>query len=118
MSTVLRLIVLALVLGGAMLTVAGLQRRIPRTKVGLGPGITLVTGPGCTLCGAARNALSSAGGSIAEVDVNDLVVAPLRIRSLPTVYVVANDGRVLARRSGRAAITDAHRLVASLAAVE
>ncbi|MGI9647427.1 MAG: hypothetical protein ACR2OI_02800 [Acidimicrobiia bacterium] len=108
----LRLILLALVGGGAWLLVSLWQRRPVGGDVGLPAGVTLVTGPGCSLCEPAERALRQAGVEprLAEVGAPDLPDAP--IRSLPTALLVNHAGTVVMRRSGRAAVADAGVLAA------
>jgi glutaredoxin len=103
--------VLALVVVVAALMVRAIERRpIRRSPAGLAPGVVLVTGRDCGLCGPARRALDSAGVPYREVDID--VAAPLGVRSLPTLLVIGTGGEVVMRRSGRSAISGAHEAVA------
>lgn len=73
-----------------------------RARTGLEPGLLLVTGPGCAMCGPAERALAGAGLSFRSVDASQ--VRHLGVRSVPTLFVVDERGAVVLRRSGRAAI--------------
>lgn len=104
----LRLVLLALTLAAAFGGAALFQRRRPRARTGLPPGLVLVTGPGCGLCEPARQALLRAGIEPITVDVGE---APdVGVRSLPTLLGVDEEGRVVWRRSGRAAVAFAAQL--------
>lgn len=98
---------LALVLGSAALAVYGWERRRGPRRVGLPPGLTVVTGSGCRLCGPVVAALRRAGAEPRLVDVSE---APIAVSALPTVVVVDEQGRVSLRRAGRAALDDARLL--------
>ncbi|MFO7548094.1 MAG: hypothetical protein R6X29_04370 [Acidimicrobiia bacterium] len=102
-----RLLVLALVIGLAVLVVALLERRRGRVRSGaLKPGVTVVTGPWCTLCGPTLAALEARGISPTVYDLSRAPDGLGTVMSLPTVYVVGDDGEVVIRRSGRSALTD------------
>ncbi len=82
-----------------------------RRRIGLSPGITLVTAQGCRLCPAVESALAAASPRI--VDASRLP----EVRSVPTVLVVDAGGRITMRRSGRAALTDVPALLEAARAV-
>lgn len=119
MDLLLRAVLVLLVVGTVFaVTGAASRRRGPRARLSLAPGIVVVTGPGCRLCGPAIAAIERAGGEPRLVDVSDPAVAVLGVRSLPTAVVVDGDGTVAMRRSGRSAVDDAAALVAGAAAVQ
>jgi hypothetical protein len=99
---IVRLVVLALVVGGAFAIVWLAQRSRGRSRVGLPPGLVLVTSPGCTVCGPAEMAVRAAGESFSVLDVSE--IPELGVRSVPTLFRVGERGVVVARRSGRAAV--------------
>lgn len=111
-ATLVRLVVLAAVGGGAWLLVGWWQRRPGRDRPGLPKGLTLVTGPGCRLCGPVERALRRAGVVPRIVDVETAVVPGPPIRSLPVAMVVDTGGEVVMRRAGRSALDDAGLLAA------
>ena len=99
---ILRLLILSLVVVLAWGVVWISERWRGRARTGLEPGLLLVTGEGCTLCGPAVAALESAGRQYRTVDAS--AVPHLGVRSVPTLLLVGGDGHVVARRSGRAAV--------------
>lgn len=111
-SVVLRLLLLLLIGGGAWFFVGRWQRRPGPTLTALLPGITLLTGPGCALCGPVERALVRAGASPRVTDIQEVDLPGPPIRSLPVALVVDHDGAVVMRRSGRAALDDAGVLAA------
>ncbi len=108
---VLRLLVLVAIGGGAWIAAGWWQRRRGAIRLPLAAGVTLVTGPGCALCGPVERALRRAGVQPRVTEVGSLDLPGPPIRSLPVALVVDGSGRVLLRRSGRAALDD----VASIA---
>jgi len=112
MGLVVRASVLVLVGGGAFLLVALWQRRPGPAQMPLPAGITLVTGPGCTLCGPVERALRRAGVDPTVAEVGSLDLPGPQIRSLPVAFVIDDRGEVVMRRSGRAALEDAAALAA------
>lgn len=104
-----RLAVLVLVLGLAWLAV-GVWERLPASpRRTLSAGLTLVTGADCRLCPQAIAAVGDAGIPVSIIDITD---APdPGIRSIPTAFVTDADGRVIARRSGRSAVTAMPELI-------
>lgn len=102
-----RLVLVAAVVVLAWSAVAMWERRRPglRNRSGLLPGVTLVTGPGCRLCDAAEAALRRHQVTSRRVTVDRF--PDLGVRAVPTVLVADRRGRLVLRRSGRAAITDA-----------
>ncbi len=108
----LRLLILAFVAGGAWLLVGWWQRRSGPNQPGLPLGLTLVTGPGCALCGPVERALRRAGAVPRIVDVTTAFLPGPPIRSLPVAMVVDSGGEVVVRRSGRSALDDAGMLAA------
>lgn len=110
LSVALRIAVLAGVGGGAWLAVVWWQRRGTAGLTRLPSGLTLVTGPGCGLCGPVERALTRAGVKLRVTDVAAIDLAG--IRSLPVALVVDHRGAIVMRRSGRAALDDAPELVA------
>lgn len=112
MGLVVRATLLVLVGGGALLLVALWQRRRGPARMPLPAGITLVTGPGCTLCGPVERALQRAGVNPTVAEVGALDLPGPQIRSLPVAFVVDDRGEVVMRRAGRAALEDAAALAA------
>lgn len=104
---VIRLALLAVLGSGAWLVAGWTQRRRIRGRLALPAGITLITGPGCSMCIPVERALVRAGARPVVTDVAELMIPGLTVRSLPTVLVVDEAGTVVMRRSGRAALNDA-----------
>ena len=105
----LRLVLLAVVVATALLIVAVVERRRGAGRVaGLSSGVTVVTGPGCGLCGPTVSTLRGRGVPVRVVDVSELMAGT--VLSLPTVFVVDEKGSVVLRRSGRSALTDSAAL--------
>ena len=102
-----RLIVIGVVLAVAFLAVAIWERR-PMTRAVAGPGVTLITGADCRICGQALAALQHHGVSPRLMDVAE--AAHLGVRSIPTVVITGADGTVILRRSGRTVVSDAARI--------
>jgi hypothetical protein len=111
-APLVRLLVIAAVGGGAWLLAGWLQRRPGRSQPGLPLGLTLITGPGCRLCGLVERALRRAGVVPRIVDVEFAQLPGYPIRSLPVAVVVDGDGEVVMRRAGRSALDDALKLAA------
>lgn len=97
-----RFVILAVVVAGAFVIVSLVERRRGGRRTGLEPGMLLVTAPGCALCGPAERALAAAGLAFRKVDASD--VPDLGVRSVPTLFIVDQQGALVARRSGRAAV--------------
>ena len=97
---IVRLGLVVVVIGVAWLAVALWERRPRPTRRALASGLTLVTGADCALCPQAVAAVGEAGIPVTLIDIAD--VADPTIKSIPTAFVA---GRVIARRSGRSAIT-------------
>ncbi len=97
-----RIVVLLAVLGLAFALVWFSERWRGRARIGLEPGLMLVTAHGCSMCGPAERALAGAGLSFRSVDASE--VRHLGVRSVPTLFVVDEWGEVVLRRSGRAAV--------------
>ncbi|MBT8193009.1 MAG: hypothetical protein KJP22_06390 [Acidimicrobiia bacterium] len=106
----LRMAVLLLVGGGAWFLVGRWQRRRGPAPTVLPPGITVLTGPGCALCGPVERALLRAGAAPRVADIHEVDLSGPPIRSLPVALVVDHEGGVVMRRSGRAALDDAAAL--------
>ena len=104
-----RLAVLAVVIGVAWLAVTLWERRMASPGRRLSAGLTLVTGADCRLCPLAVAAVGDAGIAVSIIDVAD--ASDSSIRSVPTAFVTDGSGRVLARRSGRSAITAMPELI-------
>lgn len=105
---ILRLTLVALAVGAAWLLLTLWERRATPPVRTLVSGLTLVTGADCRLCPLAVAAVGDAGIPVSFVDIAD---ADPSIRSIPTVFVADSDGRLLARRSGRSAITGMPELI-------
>ena len=113
----LRMAVLLLVGGGAWFLVGRWQRRRGPASTLLLPGVTVLTGPGCALCGPVERALVRAGAAPRVADINEVDLPGPPIRSLPVALVVDHNGAVVMRRSGRAALEDAAALAERAAAL-
>lgn len=100
-----RVVVLAIVLVCAFLCVRWFERSRGKRRSGMLPGLLLVTAPGCSLCGPARESLDRSGLPYRVADVSE--VPELGVRSVPTLFHVDESGTVVARRSGRAAVLGA-----------
>ena len=105
-----RLVLLALVIGAAWLAITLWERRTVSPGRILSTGLTLVTGTDCRLCPQAVAAVGNAGIPVSIVDIRH--AGDPSIRSLPTAFVTDAGGRVIARRSGRAAVTAMPELIA------
>ncbi len=112
---VLRMAVLVVLVVAAGWAVWVGERHRGRRTLGLPPGLTLVTGSGCVLCGPAERALRAAGAVPGLVDVRDLPDGSA-VASLPVALVIGSDGTILMRRSGRSVISDAGSIAGQLAA--
>ena len=110
-----RLALLALVIGAAWLAVVLWERRAASPGRALSAGLTLVTGAGCRLCAQAVAAVGDAEIPVSIVDITD--ARDPSIRSVPTAFVTDAGGRVIARRSGRSAITAMPELISLAASV-
>jgi hypothetical protein len=113
----MRVVILALAVGGAWWAVRMVERRGGVRKppaTGLAR-LTLITATTCRLCEAAERALRQHGATPMTIDVGaDHGFG--RVRSLPVAVVTSEDGTVLMRRAGRSVIEDAPAL-ASLTSV-
>lgn len=105
---------LLLVLGLALIVVWFRERSHPRTRL-VPPGITVLTGPDCRLCGPLLRALDELGADYRLLDVTRDPL-PLAVNSLPTVLVGDGLGALALRRTGRAAISDLSTILAVAAA--
>ena len=106
---VIRLVILALVGGGAWYLSAAWQRR-RGARLHFSPGVTLFTSAGCSLCGPVEHALRRAG--VVPIVRDAATVEGLAIRSTPTVIVADESGEVVVRRSGRMALDDVEIIAA------
>jgi hypothetical protein len=116
-AILLRLVLLAAVGGSAWLLAGWWQRRTGRNQPGLPVGLTLVTGPGCALCGPVERALRRAGATPVVIDVTAAMLPGPPIRSLPVAMVIGAGGEVVMRRAGRSALDDAGILAAQTLAL-
>lgn len=98
------------VIGAAWLVVSLWERRTSYGGRPQASGLTLITGAGCRLCPLAVAAAGDAGIPVSIIDIAD--AADSSIRSIPTAFVTDVDGRVIARRSGRSAISAMPELIA------
>ena len=108
---ILRIALLVVLLAASFGVVSRLERRRGRARAGFGPGLTLVTGDGCRLCGPAAAALAAAGAVPTVVDIASL--RHRTVSSVPTAIVTDRSGKVLLRRSGRAVAEDAAALASA-----
>ena len=106
MDVLLRLAVLGVLTYAAWAAVSWYQRRLRASEQQSDPGVTVFTGPDCSLCGPLVHALRRLGIAPRIIDVTDGTAPPAGVRSLPTVLVADGTGRVVLRRSGRAALDD------------
>ena len=104
-----RFLLLALVIVAAWIAVTLWERRTVSSDRTLSTGLTLVTGAGCRLCPQAVAAVGEAGIPVSIVDIDD--AADPTIKSLPTAFVADAGGRVIARRSGKSAVTAMPELI-------
>lgn len=104
-----RLVLLAVIIGAAWLAIALWERRTVSPGRALATGLTLVTGADCRLCPQAVIAVGDAGIPVTIVDVGD--ADDPTIKSLPTAFVTDAGGQVIARRSGRSAVTAMPELI-------
>ncbi len=105
-----RIALVVVVVGAAWLAVTLWERRTTSRLRLPGSGLTLVTGTDCRLCPQAVAAVGDAGIPVSIVDIAD--AGDPSIRSIPTAFVADAGGRVIARRSGRSAITAMPELIA------
>lgn len=104
-----RLVLLGLVIGAAWLAITLWERRLVSPGRTLSIGLTLVTGADCRLCPQAVAAVGDAGIPVSIVDIGH--ADDPTIKSLPTAFVTDAGGRVIARRSGKAAVTAMPELI-------
>ena len=109
-----RAVILALVVAAAFLVVWVSERLRPR-GASLRPGITVVTGPDCRLCGQVLDRLEQRAIAHRRIDVAD-VGRQMTIRAVPTVLVADRTGAVVLRRAGKSAIADLDVIVSVAAA--
>lgn len=110
---ILRVVLVIALVGAGYLATGVVERRRGRTVSGLAPGLTVFTGTACRLCPPALAALEARG---ARPTVRDVSAAPASlgtVRALPLAVLVAEDGAVVMRRSGRSVIADAGELAAA-----
>lgn len=105
-----RAVVVAVAVALALVAVRLWERRPASAQRRLSSGLTLVTGADCRLCPQAVAAAVGADVPVRIVDVGDL--ADPGIRSLPTAFVADRSGTVIARRSGRSAVSGMADLIA------
>jgi hypothetical protein len=105
-----RLAVVLAVVAAAWVAVRIWERRPVGSSLSLPLGLTLVTGADCRLCPLAVDAASGAEIPLSIIDVAKL--ADPAIKSLPTALVADRRGTIVARRSGRSAITGMPELIA------
>lgn len=74
-------------------------------------GLTLVVGPGCTLCVDARRRLDALDARYDVVDASDASRFGVNSMSLPYAFVGSPDGELLMVRRGRSVVTDVERLI-------
>jgi|FLYL01.1.fsa_nt_gi hypothetical protein len=110
-----RFVLLVVVVAAAWLVVRWWERRTPRQRGRLEPGVTLVTADWCRLCGAAMAALERHGVQPRRVSVGQL--RGVDVRALPTLLVVDSRGRLVMRRSGRSVIESAGQVAEYLSKV-
>lgn len=108
----LLVVVVAVVVAAALLWWA--ERRRPGGRVRVAPGITVFTGPECTLCPVVLDALDAARVPYRIVDASR---HRSPVRAVPTVVVGDERGIVRLRRSGRAAVTDMSAVVEAVGGV-
>ncbi len=104
-----RIALVVVVVGAAWLAVNLWERRVRGAGRPLVSGLTLVTGAECRLCPQAVAAASAAEIPVSIVDIAD--AADPTIKSIPTAFVTDSNGRVIARRSGRSAVTAMPELI-------
>jgi hypothetical protein len=115
MDALIRVLLVSALLGMAYGAIRVIERRSHLTTSPFRPGLTLVVGPGCTLCEPAERALKAFGALPEIIDVSDAPPAVVSL-SLPIAIVTNRDGAVVMQRSGRSAIVDASEIAESAAA--
>ncbi len=114
---ILRVLVLAVIVGGGYLAIGVAERRTRRSKVDLARGVTVVIGPTCRLCLPAVAALQARDVETHLIDVSAAPPSLGTIRSLPLAVLVDRHGQVVMRRSGRSVLADADRIAEAAARV-
>lgn len=108
-----RLGLMVVVVCAAFLTVSAAQRRIGTGRPqDVPPGLVVVTGPECRWCDRLLNVLQARGINYRLLDHSQAATQGIVVSSLPTALVIANDGNVTMRRSGRAALEDVDEIAA------
>lgn len=74
-------------------------------------GLTLVVGPGCTMCVEARRGLDALGAVYDVVDVEEARAFGVPSLTVPYAIVGSADGDLLMVRRGRLVVTDMARLI-------
>ncbi len=105
-----RLVILLVVFAFAFGIVRFFATRRGRALV-VPAGLTLVVGPGCTLCGEARRGLDALGAVYGVVDVDEARAFGVPSLTVPYAIVGSADGELLMVRRGRLVVTDMARLV-------
>lgn len=113
-DVMLRLVLLAAVLGVAWLTVRWWERRLGSARR-VEPGVTVIVTPTCLICPDTIAALEQADPDLElrVLDATKTDVSAYAARSAPTVIVADAAGTVMLRRSGRASVTDASVIAAA-----
>lgn len=105
-----RLVILLVVLAVAFGLVRILATRRGSALV-VPAGLTLVVGPGCTMCVEARRRLDALDARYEVVDASDARRFGVDSMSLPYAFVGSPDGELLMVRRGRSVVTDVERLI-------
>jgi len=115
MDALIRMLLVGALIGVTFAAVRSAERRRHLTGSPFSPGLTLVVGPGCALCGPAEHALRALGAVPKIIDVRETPSAAVS-RSLPTAIVTNQKNMVVMQRSGRSVIADASEIVRSASA--
>jgi hypothetical protein len=106
-SFIIPVIVIGLILAVSFFVTAAAARRLGRAPdTALPPGLTLVEGPGCRLCPEIRAQAERSGVTPHVITGPPGKLESLRVKGIPTVFVVDAMGSIRARRTGEAALLE------------
>ncbi len=114
---ILRLSIVAAAFAVAWLLVSIWERRSGSQAESIPPGVTMFTTAECRICPEAVSQLRRAGVEMTLLDAHHRLATTLKVRSVPTLVVADDSGRVTLRRAGRAVVSDINRIVSEVAKV-